>query len=495
MKINDFSKKPRWKRRLPNDERGGIQWQYLTQDDFMDELHPTAHKINSNKYKSMRPKYRINKDTGKSEIVGYDDVERVAWALEKMCLRTCTTHCAGGDVWFGNEGSEADGEIITEFKSHWNMSGMRHALQAWLHDAFACGDSAVYLYRENGKVKYRVFSYLNGDTVYKPAKNVFIRKFEAEGTVLIEVYDDKNVSTYMQNASKEKLDEIGYVLGRDFSIGLGVSEDGWHKIEEVLHGSIGMPVSYLRLDDVVWGSGVSIRERIEKIVSAWGDNNNYFAFPIFTFSGKAQKLPDMGAVGKAIGFTNSDGRAGILSPPDASTSFLQDLEKNLKAWADACGITMIDPKDLKGGAEASGAYLRNLYFTSVIWAQLKLTQLRPDIDGVIDVFLRQVGVIEGNVKKYREVKMSWILEPFVPTNKMEDITIVTQCVNAGITSIETGAEEIAHNNPFEMERLRRQKLEVLQDEAIKREEITTGGEKPEGELPRDNTEKGVVPEK
>lgn len=478
MKINDLLQKPKWRRRLPSDRVGEIKWKEYTQDDFLDELYPTSHKINSEKYKSLRPKFKINKETGKQEIVGYDDVERVAWALEEVCLRTCTTHCFGSEAWFGNEGSEADGKTITKHKAHWNMAGMKHGLQVWGYSAFATGDSAIYLYREGNKVKYKVFSYLNGDKIYMPYKDTFVRQFEVNGTVMIEVYDTQTVSTYVQTDDSSTLEKLKKVLGKTFNVDTGLTEDGWKRIERVPHGSIGLPVFYMRLDDVVWGAGVAIRERIERNVSAWGDSNNYFAFPIFWFNGKAIKLPDMGVAGKAIGFSNTDGKAGILSPPDASTSFLLDLEKNMKAWCDACGVTMIDPKDLKGGSEASGAYLRNLYFTSVIWAQLMISKIRPDIDKVIDGFLRVVGQIEGQIEVYKNVKMSWVLEPFVPTNKQEDISIINNCVAAGTTSVETGAEEIAHNNPFELERIKRQKNEELERESAKRQEIRTGGEEP-----------------
>lgn len=454
MKINDLLQKPKWKRRMPDNK-----FQELTQDDFLNELNPSSHKINSEKYKSLRPKFVIDKETGKQKIVGYDDVERVSWAMEEVCLRVLTSHSTGNDIWFGNEGDETDAVKIKRHKSYWNIAGMKDAVQMWVHDAMGCGDSALYLYREDGKISYKVFSYLQGDIINKPNRDTFLRKFEVGGSTMVEVYDTKDVSTWVQSDEPTMLDKLRLILGKAFGSDLDMSEDGWKCIERIPHGGIGCPVQYLRLPDVVWGKGVSIRERIERLVSSWGDNNNYFAFPIFWFNGKAIKLPDMGAAGKAIGFTNSDGKAGILTPPDASTSFLQDLEKNMKAYCDANGMTMIDPKDLKGG-DYTGAYLRNLYFTSVQWAQLMIAKLRPDITGAISLFLKQVGLLEGDVDGYKNVKMSWMLEPFVPTNKMEEITIINQCVSYGTTSVETATEEIAHNNPFEMDRLRAQREEL-----------------------------------
>ena len=71
MKINEHLKKQYWKRRvvgdlpsppptdnrhyeIPLNEPYGANYRYLSQEDFMREIEPSAHDINS-KYQSTRP--------------------------------------------------------------------------------------------------------------------------------------------------------------------------------------------------------------------------------------------------------------------------------------------------------------------------------------------------------------------------------------------------------------------------------------------------------
>ena len=172
----------------------------------------------------------------------------------------------------------------------------------------------------------------------------------------------------------------------------------------------------------------------------------------------------MGAACKVLGL-GKDGKAGVIAPSDVSTSFTLDLDKNLKMYCDSLGIVIIDPKDLKGGGETSGTYVQNLYFPAVQEAEIRIAKLRDFFNDVIDLFSKIVGNIKGETLKYSTVELSYFLNPFIPHSVMEDITIVNQCVNAGTTSMETGAELIDHNSPREKERLNREAREKLTLEA------------------------------
>ena len=486
MKIKTLLQKPAWRRKLPPrvvpKHKTGVRpmiqtlstnigtWMVLTQEDFYNELEPSAHLINSEQYKSFRPKFKFDKTTKKYKIVGYEDVERVSIGLEAIALRSATTHTLCGDFKFSNEGDDANGERVKKIQSYWFRSAMREAILDMGYNFYGIGDSAIYLYVDKKRIYYKVFSYLYGDIISKPNSKTFVRKTSLFGKDVIEVYTDESVDVWIHKdtLNYEILPNILMELGEGQASVLETSEDDYVKIKSTPHSWGVCPVIYHREDDVVWGKGVSGRERIEKIMSYWGDNNNVFAFPMFYFDSKAVQLPDMGAAGKAIGVPK-DGKAGIIEPPDISSSFLEDLNKNMKMYCDTLGIVMIDPKDLKGGGETSGTYVQNLYFPAVQQAELRLAKLRKMFNEILDLFANMVGSIEGETLDYKTIEISYFAQPFIPHSVMEDITIVNQCVNAGTTSQETASELIDHNSPYEMQRLKKE-AQAKEDAKIKTNE-------------------------
>ena len=491
MKINTLLQKPVWRRKLPPTNIGknngtGIpmqnisansgNWTLLTQEDFMNELTPSAHLINSTQYKVPRPKFKFDKTTKKYKITKWEDGEHVNVGLENIALRSATTHTFAGDFKFSNEGDEANGELVRNIQSYWFRTGMREAIMDTGYNFLGSGDAAIYIYRVGNRIKYKVFSYLYGDIIAKPNSKTFIRKTSLYNKDIIEIYTDKSIDIWVHKDTlkSEYWEYINMELEASGSI-LETSEDDYVKVKYTPHTWGICPVIYHREEDVTWGKGVSTRERIEKLLSYWADNNNISAFPIYWFNSQIVNLPDMGAAGKVLGL-GKDGKAGVIAPSDVSTSFTLDLDKNLKMYCDSLGIVIIDPKDLKGGGETSGTYVQNLYFPAVQEAEIRIAKLRDFFNDVIDLFSKIVGNIKGETLKYSTVELSYFLNPFIPHSVMEDITIVNQCVNAGTTSMETGAELIDHNSPREKERLNREAREKLTLEAeFKKKENTDNG--------------------
>ena len=125
MKIKEHLKKDYWLRRVTPDRNGfgrsishtnyktptqdsnGHSYLRLTQENLMDEVTPTAHKIFS-EYLSKRPVYR---PTGKKdeqgkdiwEINGYDEVEQVALAMQWRMAMSKTSHFAADGFWTADE--------------------------------------------------------------------------------------------------------------------------------------------------------------------------------------------------------------------------------------------------------------------------------------------------------------------------------------------------------------------------------------------------------
>lgn len=468
MKINDLIVKPSWRRRIPAKKMvqksraksstmslslDSPNYIYLSQADFMDELIPSAHLINSCEYRSNRPLYKWNDATKKNELNGFEEVERVAVGMQQAIRRHKVTHTFGREIEFRNVGDKEDAKRLKDKLTLWDMAGMKDALMSWANGFFGTGDSAIYLRRDGGKIKYKIFSFEN-DELINQIGDKFIRLFSVSNKKVAEIYDKDNISVWVEGADKADKDLMSE-LGLKSPVAIETSEDGWVCVSRNPHGLTQNPVIYHRESDVCWGVGQSMINRLERILSDLAENNRYFAYQILFLTGGVMTLPDTKFQGKVMASKSKDGKAEILKPADASDSFTIDLEKTLELLWESTGTTVINIEDLKGG-DQSGAYIINLYFRAVQWAMDKISQLRPDIDRVISVFNEYSGLIHEDVTGFMNMKEAWSLKPLVPENKLEEVTMLGLQVNSGFMSKETAAEISPDTSVDEMERLSNQ---------------------------------------
>jgi len=490
-KIEDLLQKPFWKRRIYTEYTttsqttidGGTyameldtqQYTALTQKDFMDELFPSAHKINSSIYRAMRRKYKFNTTTNKFEFDTYEDVERSPIAAQWGIRRHKVTATFGNDVWFGSLGKKKDevnDELVATFKSYWEQTGMKDAMSSWGAGLFGTGDAGLYLFRnKENKIEYEIFSYERGDIINKTkdaaGKDIFIRLFSLNGKQAVEIYGEKIIELWVKNDAASEADSglfqkiLAWVGGKR-----GVrSDDGYVKIKETPHNTGACPVIYFRLSDVVWGAGQQSIENVEKSLSDLRENNKYYAYQIMFLSGGVMSLPDAEQMGKVIASKSENGKAEILAPADASDTFTTELEKNLKLLWWSLGMTVLSPDEIKAG-ENTGAFIQNLYWPEIQWAKNMISDLRPALREVVALFTTLVGLCERDATGYLNMRMMFSLTPCTPRNTSEEINNICAAKNAGLTSRQTGAEEIDFNNSRELDRL----LEEEQDKVAMEEE-------------------------
>lgn len=470
INIGDLLKKPLWRRRISRQNsirevQGSalnprayepMQFDYgrerlMTQTDFLDELEPCSHLVYNVGYRSNRPKMKYNEAEKKNEIIGWDEVSRVAVALQESLRRNKAVCTFGNDIWFGNEGTDEQTDEIAKIKSCWNISGMKNALLQFARSAYGTGDGAIYMYKEGNDIRYKVFSFENGDVISENIDNrtgekVFIRMYMLDNSSMVEIYNSKSVEVWTNNYEGGTLKSIWKKISGE------KSEDGYYLLERHTHNLGQNPVAYHREKDVCWGAGQKAIERIEDIKSDLAENNKYYAFQILYLTGGTIKLPDSVWQGKAIGGKNKDADAKILEPANCSDSFKLDLETSLRFFYETTSTTVVTPDELKGG-DYSGAYIRNLYFRDVQWTTEAAARLDPFMKRVISIFRSLVGQIEGDTIKYDNIKMSYKIVPFLPQNELEEITILGMGVNAGFMSVETATEENQRSNPEEMKRI------------------------------------------
>jgi len=456
--IDELLVKPAWKRRLWNNnqpkstyvssitpavlDRG--RFIEYTQSMFLDELNPSSHVIYDVNYRSNRPKYKYDTEQKKNVFDGYEEVERVSFALQKTILSHKVCHTAGGGIWLGNEGRAEDSERLETLKSYWNLGGMNNAFMDFTEGAFGTGDVAWYLYRNKNEVDFKIFRFDKGDTCVtaldENGNDVFIRVFSYKNNQAVEIYDNKSVKLWIKGEPKE---------------GVKRSNDGYNLIRETIHGLTQCPVAYHREPDVIWGHAQNTINRIEKLMSDLAESGKYYAFQILFLNSPAMSLPNVNFQGKVIGGKTKDADAKILQPADASNVFTIDLDINFKMLWESTNTVIITP-DLLKGSNDSGAYLRTLYFPEIKAAIEAHTRMYPALKKVVSIFKEIVGLIEQDTMGYSKMKLSFEPQVFVPSNEMEVSSIVTNQVYARVLSRETAVNELERAGVGEWEKIKKE---------------------------------------
>ena len=196
-------------------------------------------------------------------------------------------------------------------------------------------------------------------------------------------------------------------------------------------------------------------------MSDLAENGKYYSFQILFLTGGVLNLPDSPFQGKVIASKTKEGDAKILAPADASNTFTLDLNMNLQFLWETTDTVIITPEVLKGSND-SGAYLRTLSFKEIQWAIRAHARMHPALKKFVSIFKEIVGLIEKDITGYSTMKLSYEAVPFIPSNELEQTTIVTQQVAYKVLSRETATGELDRGAPDEYSRIAREEKELVQ---------------------------------
>lgn len=447
----------------------------LTQTQMMNELDPNSHIIYNIAHRSNRPKYKYNRQTKKNEQVGCEEVARVAIAMQEAILGNKVTIGFGNPPSFRSEEEQHSDEMAI-FKSMWNETGMNSAIMQFARAAFGVAEGAVYVYRVGDKIRYKVFSYENGDLIAPfntKTDSGVVRKYMIGDDEYVEIYGKKTIQVWVKDASKDDKNFITRVK-EEWDQLLGKrSEDGYMLVKEYTHGLGQCPVAYHREPCPCWDKGQSNIEAIEELLSDLMENGKYYNFQILFLTGGLVNLPDANFQGKVIASKHDGGDAKILAPADASNTFSISLEKESRMLCVATKSVFLDPKELKGQND-SGAYLRLLFFPEMQYAKEAYSRMQPFFTSLFSIFQEYVGLIQKDVLRFKNMRFSYDFVPYIPLNINEVVQNINNSVQAGTLSVQTATDVLPMANPQEFNRLKKAEKEAQG----KAQEIVIGEHQP-----------------
>lgn len=478
MNITAHLKKDYWKRRIPPD--GGMRYptirtdanyrkpyfngydsnyQLLTQEDLMNEIAPSAHKIMS-EYLSKRPIYaptgEKDPETGKEkwEIKGYDDLEQVSLGLQYAFSIKKASHFAGKGFWIANE-NKSDANY-QRFKSWTDKVGLQTAFMEVVLSCFTTGDGAIYLYQRGNDIEYQIFSRNNGDILYPDEdadrKPVLYRQYVYKERKAVDVFNTEYRETWVMADLKNEEDKK-WLLEFAPRAEYDVSEDGYVRIyrNENQTGNDEIQVIYFRVPDIPSGVAQDSIEALERALSYMSEEVKASAFPmLFIKSGNVKSLPPMDAHGKVLGVSgdsetvkNSD--AKYLTPPDASNIAELNIKKLTENIIRSTMSVFIEPEILKQGSDSSTT-IKIMFVPEIQWCQAMWTKFFHPVKRLVEVFKRLVGKVEGNPTEYASLMLSVGQDIWLPQNEKELVEIETTKVYAKVKSRKAAMDDLGNEH-------------------------------------------------
>lgn len=471
--INQSKKKP-WVRLIKDDSPGGSgsKPKVMTQQDFLNEVCSAAHKINSSTM-SRRPIYGPTGEKNKNgkekwAIVGYDDIETVPISKQWEIISKKISHFAADGFWTASESE--DEEAFQKMMSWADTAGMKTAFIEAMWHAMRTGESAVYWYQTDDKddpLQYEVYGYEEGSVLFPSTdfngRKTLARKYKFNTHDAVDIFTPDKIETWMM--LDEKMDDYRQFVpeGKEPE----TSEDGYTLVrrKDAQAGDLCQCI-YFRFNDIPSGVVQPSIEKLEDAKTYVGEHLKGTAMPIlFMKAEKTTSLPPSSLANKAIGVKGTSDSlahadAKFIAPPDASNIadlHIDGLEEDIR---DGAMSVKISPEVIKQGSDSS-ATMKILYAPEIQWAQIHWPEVFKSVKQMMLVFKALVGKVEGDVKRYSELRVSVGQNIFLPQNAAEALKMELDQVYARVKSRKAAMEDLENAHKGDYDRIREEWEEEL----------------------------------
>lgn len=330
-----------------------------------------------------------------------------------------------------------------------------------LFRAKECAELWYFVLDEKGKPKemrVKLLSPINGDMLYPhfdayDRMDGFARKYttcdEDNRTLThFDVYTDKYVYYYENDGSGMKL-------------------TGSPK----LHGFTKIPIIYYRQEESEWTPVQPAIERVEDLLSNWGDTNDYFGSPSYFYKGKMEGFAEKGEQGRVYQGTG-DADMKVLSwdsSPTSITGELANLINIIFSYTQTPDISFENMKTL--GSNTSGTAIKLMFTDPHMKANVKIElfgeMFTRRFNLVTNGYSTSLATIPESV--LNAISIEPVFKPYMPKNELEEVQIISTSTNGRATmSQEEGVRQNPRvSNPDAvLKQLKNEKAEELVESAF-----------------------------
>jgi len=437
----------------------GVQRELRTQSDFLREFYPTSHKINHLKYYPNT--MFINRESGAYQAKVRS---RIAIGFQSRILEKRKEALLGNNVGMrliSGSASQKMLDTLAFFREGWEEKDMEVAVNKAIGGDFLTADTATYVYMDDGKMRWRTFSYKDGDVLYPHFDTLtgeltlFGRCYHQEdwdgnNALYLDVVDRTHFVTYRQ-----KEDEVGWTM------------EG----EPVPHGFPECPVSYHRSDDgPVWSGSQSLIDGYEVAISQFSENNAAYALRIlYTLGGDMEVMTNTDGTPNRIDSIDPNAKVGFLEPAQgadgAFAKQLEIMEKNIMR-----GSFAVETPEIKSGADMSSRTVKMLFADSYLKALSDSMEYQGFLNRLVRLFKFGYFLEKGRVSDVDSFNVKAYLEPFIFLSENDVIAAIQQLVAAGCMSRKTATElsyNIGYSSPDEINRI----IQEAHDDLVAQQEV------------------------
>lgn len=486
MNISEHLKKDYWKRRINPDMpfqnfTFANQTHYrgtptpnerlITQDDFLNEIYQSAHQINS-RYMSRRPIYAPTGEKDKNgkekwKIERYDDMEVIPLGLQMRFAESKASFMAANGIGISNETEDTD--AFNTMMSHKDSTGLDIAFLQAMLSCFKSGDAGIYLYQTSTGIEYKVYSYLDGYTIFpeldEDRKPVYYVSYTFKGRHAVDIFSVNSVETWVHMSDDEEtntsfLEKIKGWLKGDIR---PKSDDGYVRIAKTENqaGNDMTQFIYFRVNDIPSGPVEQSICALERVLSYLAEEFKSSALPIlFVKSEKIVNLPPSKMNGKVLGVKgtsetvkNSD--AKFLAPEDASNIATLNIKSLTDNILRGTMSVFIDPDILRSGADSSTT-IKIMYAPEIQWCQNMWTQIFLPTKQLVELFKRLVGKMEADPIRYSKMRVSVWQDIWIPQNEAERVKIEIDQVMAKVKSRKAAMQDIGNSYKGDYEQIQKE---------------------------------------
>ena len=420
-------------------------------DEVVSALDPMQHDVMDPR---KRKKKVVKVDTGRiDEISGEKifkevkiEVCRVAVPIPKIIVERTVGFTFGIPVQYALKNREKDKKkyqaLFDAMENIMHDNKMRYFDRKLSRRVFSECEAAELWYftlDEQGKpkeMKVKLLSPLLGDTLY-PHRDKYGRMdgFSRKYTVIDE---DNNKKTCFD------VYESRYVY-RYYLDGGALKEAETPK----LHGFTKCPVIYYQQDLPEWYDVNFAWNRIETLLSNWGDTNDYFGSPSYFFKGALKGFAEKGEQGKVYQGADENTDMKVLSWDNSPTSVKDELASLFAivfGYTQTPDISFDVMKDISNNT--SGVAIR-LMFTDAhmkvstkeeLFGEMFTRRCNLICNGIATSLKVDTGAVPENIAN--TIKIEPVFTPYLPKNEKEEIEMICTAVSAGIASRKEGIERL-----------------------------------------------------
>ena len=431
-----------------------ISRELKTQSDFIREFYTTSHKINSIKYYPNT--MYVNQETGAYQAKVRS---RIAIGFQERILTKRKEALLGNNVGMRLISGATDKVMIDRLsflREGWEEKDMEVAVNNAIQSDYMTGDTAVYVYMDEGKVRWRTFSFKDGDILY-PHYDSLTGDLALFGRLYVQADWDGNAKRYL-----DVVDKTHFVTYAEKD-----NADGWSmEGEPKPHGFPFCPVAYHRSEEgPVWSASQSLIEGYEIAISQFSENNAAYALRIlYTLGAEMEVLSNVDGTPSRIDSIDPNAKVGFLEPAQgadgAFAAQLSIMEKNIMR-----GSFAVETPEIKSGADMSSRTVKMLFADSYLKALSDSMEYQPFLNRIAYLFKFGWFLEKGRVNEADSFNVKTYLDPFIFLSENDVISAIQMLVTSGCMSRKTATElayNIGYSSPDEVNRI----LQEAQDELV-----------------------------